>query len=64
MTLGVKTQSPRSDEASVSYMTDVTEPRIGRVRGRSIFLTIKPWMDSLTGKELELRKTEVIILTI
>ena len=64
--IGTTTKSGGSlndPQASVVYSTNVTEPRIPRVRGRSIFLTFKPWMDSLTGKELDLRKREMIILT-
>ena len=62
--IGTTTGGSLNDpQASVVYSTNVTEPRIPRVRGRSIFLTVKPWMDSLTGKELDLRKREMIILT-
>ena len=49
-------------QAAVVYSTNVTDPRIPRVRGRSIFLTMKPWMDSLTGKELDKNKREGTLL--
>ena len=64
--IGTTTKSGGSlndPQASVIYSTNVTEPRIPRVRGRSIFLTMKPWMDCLTGKELDQKKKDGILLT-
>ena len=45
------------------YSTNVEDPRVPRVRGRSIFLTMKPWMDSISGEELDEKKRLVAILT-
>ena len=50
-------------QASVVYSTNVEDPRVPRVRGRSIFLTMKPWMDSISGEELDEKKRLVAILT-
>ena len=63
--IGTTTKSGGSlndPQASLVYSTNVTDPRIPRVRGRSIFLTVRPWMDSLSGKELDQRKKEMMIL--
>ena len=64
--IGTTTKSGGSlndPQAAVVYSTNVTDPRIPRVRGRSIFLTMKPWMDSLTGAELDEKKRMGNILT-
>ena len=49
--------------ASVVYSTTVTDPREPRVKGRSVFLTMKPWMDSLSGLELDEKKKLGALLT-
>lgn len=57
--IGTTTKSGGSlndPQASVVYSTNVTDPRLPRVRGRSIFLTMKPWMDSMSGSELDRKK--------
>jgi hypothetical protein len=57
--IGTTTKTGRSlngPQASVIYSTNVTERRIPRVRGRSVFLTMHPWMDSLSASELAKKK--------
>ena len=64
--IGTTTKSGGSlndPQASLIYSTNVTEPRIPRVRGRSIFLTMKPWMGSLRAEDLDRRKKEMVLLT-
>ena len=50
-------------QASVVYSTNVTEPRNPRVRGRSVFLTMHPWMDSVSATELAKKKKLGSLLT-
>ena len=64
--IGTTTKSGGSlndPQAAVVYSTNVEDPRIPRVRGRSIFLTMRPWMDSLTGEELDEKKKLGNLLT-
>ena len=63
--IGTTTKSGGSlndPQAAVVFSTNVTDPRQPRVRGRCIFLTMKAWMDSPTGKELNQRKKDVTLL--
>ena len=50
-------------QASVVYSTNVTKPRNPRIRGRSVFLTMHPWMDSVSATELEKKKKLGSLLT-
>ena len=50
-------------QASVVFSTNVTDPRVPRVRGRSIFLTMQPWMDSLSASELDKKRRLGAVLT-
>ena len=64
--IGTTTKSGGSlndPQAAVVFSTNVEDPRVPRVRGRSVFLTFKPWMDSLTAAELDQRKKLANLLT-
>ena len=50
-------------QASVIFSTNVAEPRVPRVRGRSIFLTMRPWMNSISAEELDEKKRLGAMLT-
>ena len=65
--IGTTTKSGGSlnnPQASLIYSTNVTEPEIPRVRGKSIFLTKKPWMGSLRAENLDRRKKEMVLLIV
>ena len=64
--IGTTTKSGGSlndPQAAVVYSTNVEDPRKPHVRGRSIFLTLKPWMDSVSAEELDQKKKLVNLLT-
>ena len=50
-------------QASVAFSSNVEEPRIPRVRGRCIFLTMVAWMDKVKPKKLEEMKREAAALS-
>ena len=49
-------------QAPLAFSTNVDDPRNPRVAGRIIFITMKPWMDSISAKELDKMKVEVAAL--
>ena len=64
--IGTTTKSGGSlndPQAAVVYSTNVEDPRKPHVRGRSIFLTLKPLMDSVSAEELDQKKKLVNLLT-
>lgn len=50
-------------QVSVVYSTNAEDPRVPRVRGRSIFLTMKSWNDNISGKEQNEKKRLGALLT-
>ena len=50
-------------QAPLVFSTNVGDPRIPRVAGRIIFITMHPWMDKVPGDVLDKMKVEVGDLT-
>ena len=46
-------------QAPLVFSTNVGDPRIPRVAGRLIFVTMHPWMDKVPGDMLDRMKVEV-----